>query len=109
MQWHAAVANFWRNDMADNHDLHLLAELSANIDTAQQAFQRAADEAFSRLETIDPDFVAALLDLFERRQAAASYLARIQFDDESNAYATLAAGKRDRILELLASVKHGIF
>jgi hypothetical protein len=43
MQWHAAVANFWRNDMADNHDLHLLAELSANIDTAQQAFQRAAD------------------------------------------------------------------
>lgn len=34
--------------MTDNHDLHLLAELSASIDNAQQAFQRAADEAFSR-------------------------------------------------------------
>lgn len=95
--------------MTDDHDPRSLAELSASIESAQQAFQRVADEAFSRLETIDPDFVAALLQLFERRQAAASYLARIQFDDESNAYATLAAGKRDRILELIARVKHGIF
>jgi len=95
--------------MTDNHDQSSLAELSANIDSAQQVFQRVADEAFDRLEAIDPDFVAALLELFGRRQAAASYLARTQFDDESNVYATLAAGKRDRILELLASVKHGIF
>jgi hypothetical protein len=95
--------------MTDDHDPHSLAELSASIESAQQAFQCVADEAFSRLEAIDPDFVAALLELFERRQAAASYLATIQFDDEPNAYATLAAGKRDRILELIARVKHGIF
>ena len=95
--------------MTFNHDLRLLAELSASIESAQQAFQRVADEAFNRLEAIDPDLVAVLLDLFERRQAAASYLARIQFDDDPNAYATLAAGKRDRILELITRVKHGIF
>lgn len=95
--------------MTDDHDPRLLAELSASIESAQQAFQRITDEAFSRLEAVDPDLVAALLELFERRQAAASYLARIQFDDEPNAYAALAAGKRDRILELITRVKHGIF
>jgi len=71
--------------------------------------RRVADEAFNRLEAIDPDLVAALLDLFERRQAAASYLAGIQIDDDPNAYATLAAGKRDRVLELITRVKHGMF
>jgi len=95
--------------MTGNDDSRSLAELSASIENAQQAFQGVADEAFSRLEAVDPDFVAALLDLFERRQAAASYLARIQFDDEPNAYAALAVGKRDRILELITRVKHGIF
>ena len=95
--------------MTNDHDPRSLAELSASIESAQQAFQHIADEAFSRLEAIDPDFVAALLELFERRQAAASYLATIQFDDEPNAYATLAAGKRNRILELITRVKHGIF
>ena len=95
--------------MTGNDDSRSLAELSASIENAQQAFQGVADEAFSRLEAVDPDFVAALLDLFERRQAAASYLARTQFDDEPNVYAMLAAGKRDRILELITSVKHGIF
>jgi hypothetical protein len=109
MWWHGVVAESSRNDMTDNHDLRSLAELSATIDSAQQVFQRVADEAFDRLEAFDPDFVAALLELFGRRQAAAGYLARTQFDDESNVYATLAAGERDRILELLASVKHGIF
>lgn len=93
--------------MTDEHDPRFLAELSASIESAQQAFQRVADAAFSRLEVADPDLVEALLDLFERRQAAASYLARIQFDDEPNAYAALAAGKRDRILELIARVKNG--
>jgi hypothetical protein len=95
--------------MTDDHDPGSFAELSASIESAQQAFQRVADMAFRRLEAIDPDFVAALLELFERREAAASYLARIQFDDEPNAYAALAAGKRDRIVELLARVKQGIF
>lgn len=95
--------------MTDDHDPRLLAELSASIESAQEAFQRVADEAFSRLEAIDPDLVAALLELFGRRQAAASYLAGIQIDDDPNAYATLAAGKRDRILELIARAKHGIF
>ncbi|TAM99985.1 MAG: hypothetical protein EPN40_04560 [Rhodanobacteraceae bacterium] len=95
--------------MTDNHDLCSLVELSASIESAQQAFQRVADEAFSRLEAIDPDLVAALLELFGRRQAAANYLARIQLDDEPNAYATLAAGKRDRIMELFARVKRGMF
>lgn len=95
--------------MTDDHGPRSLAELSASIESAQQALQCAADEAFSRLEAIDPDLVAALLELFERRQAAASYLARTQFDDEPNVYAMLAAGKRDRILELITSVKHGIF
>jgi CRP-like cAMP-binding protein len=91
--------------MTDDHDPRSLVELSASIESAQQAFQLVADEAFRRLEAIDPDFVAALLELFERRQAAASYLATIRFDVEPNAYATLAAGKRDRILELIARVK----
>jgi hypothetical protein len=109
MWWHGVVAESSRNDMTDNHDLRSLAELSATIDSAQQVFQRVADEAFDRLEAIDPDFVAALLELFGRRQAAASYLARTQFDDESSIYTTLAAGKRDRVMELLASVTHGIF
>ena len=95
--------------MTDDHDPRSLAELSASIESAQQAFQGVADEAFSRLEAVDSDLVAALLELFERRQAAASYLAGIQFDDEPNAYAALAAGKRDRILELITRVKHGIF
>jgi hypothetical protein len=62
--------------MTDNHDLRSLAELSASIDSAQQVFQRVADGAFDRLEAIDSDFVAALLELFGRRQAAASYLAK---------------------------------
>lgn len=95
--------------MTGNDDSRSLAELSASIENAQQAFQGVADEAFSRLEAVDPDFVAALLDLFERRQAAASYLAGIQIDDDPNAYATLAAGKRDCILELITRVKHGMF
>lgn len=95
--------------MTDGHDPRLLAELSASVESAQQAFQRVAYEAFSRLETVNPDLVAALLELFERRQAAASYLAGIQIDDEPNAYAALAAGKRDRIMELITRVKHGMF
>lgn len=95
--------------MTGDHDPRSLAELSASIESAQQEFQRVTEEAFSRLEAIDPELVAALLELFERRQAAASYLAGIQIDDESNAYATLAAGKRDRILERITRVKHGIF
>lgn len=95
--------------MTGDHDTRSLAELSASIGSAQQAFQGVADEAFSRLEAVGPDLVAALLELFGRRQAAASYLARTHFDDEPNAYATLAAGKRDRILELITKVKHGIF
>lgn len=85
--------------MTDDHDPRLLAELSARIESAQEVFQRVAEEAFSRLEAIDPDLVAVLLELFERRQAAASYLASVQIDDDPNAYATLAAGKRDRILD----------
>ena len=95
--------------MADDHGPRSLAELSASIKSAQQALQCVADEAFSQLEAIDPDLVAALLELFDRRQVAASYLAGIQIDDDPNAYATLAAGKRDRILELITRVKHGIF
>lgn len=96
--------------MADDHDPRSLAEISASIDSAQQVFQRVADEAFSWLEAaIDPDLVAAVLDLFGRRQAAAGFLAGLRIDDESNAYATLAAGKRDRILELITRVKHRIF
>jgi hypothetical protein len=95
--------------MTDNCNLPLLAELSTRIENAQQDLQRVADEAFSRLELIDPDLVAALLELFERRQAAAHYLATIQFDDRPNAYAVLAAGERSRIMETLDRVKHGIF
>jgi hypothetical protein len=53
--------------------------------------------------------VAALLELFGRRQAAASFLAGLRIDDEPNAYATLAAGKHDRILELITKVRHGTF
>lgn len=95
--------------MTDDHGPRSLAELSASIESAQQALQRVADEAFSRLEAIDPGLVAALVELFGRRQAAASYLAGIQIDDDPNAYATLAAGKRDCILELITRVKHGMF
>lgn len=54
--------------MTDDHDPRSLAEISASIDSAQQAFQRVADEAFSWLEAIDPDLVAALLELFGRRR-----------------------------------------
>lgn len=97
------------NNMTDDHDPRSLAEISASIDSAPQAFQRVADEAFSWLEAVDPDLVAALLELFGRRQAAAGFLAGLRMDEERNAYATLAAGKRDRILELITRVKHGIF
>lgn len=95
--------------MTDNCNLPLLAKLSTRIEDAQQDLQRVAGEVFSRLEAIDPDLVAALLELFERRQAAAHYLATIQFDDRPNAYAVLAAGERCRIMETLDRVKHGIF
>lgn len=95
--------------MTVNYNLLLLAELSTRIENTQQDFQKVADEAFSRLEVIDPDLVAILLELFERRQAAAHYLATVQFDDQPNACATLAAGERNRILEAVAKAKHGIF
>lgn len=95
--------------MTDKCNLPLLAELSTRIGNARQDLQRVTDEAFSQLEAIDPDLVAALLELFERRQAAAHYLATIQFDDRPNAYAVLAAGERSRIMETLDRVKHGIF
>lgn len=94
--------------MTDVYNSSLLAELSARIENTQQDFQRVADEAFSQLEGIDPELTAALLELFERRQAAAHYLATIRFDDRPNAYATLAAGERSRLLETLDRVKHGI-
>jgi|GEM_PF-2350471 len=89
--------------------LPLLTELSTRIESAQQDFQRVADEVFNRLEAIDPDLVGALAGLFERRQAAAHYLATVQFDDRPNVYATLAAGKRSRVLEAVIRMKHGIF
>jgi len=89
--------------------LPLLAELSSRIESAQQDFQRVADEAFNRLEAIDPDLVGVLVGLFERRQVAAHYLATVQFDNQANAYAVLAAGERCRIMETLDRVKHGIF
>jgi len=95
--------------MTDNSSLPQLAELSARIENAQQDLQRVADEAFSQLEAIDSDLVAALLELFEHRQAAAHYLATVQFDNQANAYAVLAAGERCRIMETLDRVKHGIF
>jgi len=95
--------------MTGNYDLLLLAELSTRIENTQQDFQRVADEAFRQLEVIDPDLVAILLELFERRQAVAHYLATVQFDDQPNAYAALAAGERNRILETVAKAKHGIF
>lgn len=89
--------------------LPLLAELSTRIESARQDFQRVADEVFNRLEAIDPDLVGALVGLFERRQAAAHYLATVQFDNRPSVYATLAAGKRGRVLEAIAKMKHGIF
>jgi len=89
--------------------LALLTELSTRIENAQQDFQRVAEEVFNRLEAIDPDLVGALVGLFERRQAAAHYLATVQFDDRPNVYATLAAGKRSCVLEAIVKVKHGIF
>jgi len=95
--------------MTDDCSLPQLAELSARIENAQQDLQRVADEAFSQLEAIDSDLVAALLELFEHRQAAAHYLATVQFDNQANAYAVLAAGERCRIMETLDRVKHGIF
>lgn len=94
--------------MTDDYNLSLLAELSVRIENTQQDCQRVADEAFSQLEVIDPELAAALLELFERRQAAAHYLATTRFDDRPNVYAILAAGERRRILETLDRVKHGI-
>lgn len=94
--------------MTHDRDSRSLAELSTDIDAARQAFQPTADVAFSRLASIDPEVAEALIGLFERRQAAASYIARIRFDDEPNAYATLAAGKRDSILELVAKVSRAM-
>ena len=87
----------------------VLAKLSTRLQNTQIDFQRAADEALRQLEEIDPELVASLLELFESRQAAAYYLATVQFDDDLNGYATLAAGKRGRILESLSKAKHGIF
>lgn len=94
--------------MTDDYNLSLLAELSARIENTQQDFRRVADQAFSQLEVIDPELAAALLELFEGRQAAAHYLATVRFDDRSNAYAILAAGERHQILEAVARVQHGI-
>lgn len=95
--------------MTHDHDSRSLAQLSTSVDDAQQAFWCVAYAAFSRLEVLDPELAAALVDLFEKRPAAARYFASVQFDDENNGYATLVAGKRDRILELIDRVKRGIF
>jgi len=95
--------------MADDENLTLLAELSVRVDNAQRDFQRVADEAFDRLKVIDPDLAVAVQNLFGLRQKAVSWLATARLGDYSNAYAVLAAGNRDLILETMTRVEYGIF
>jgi hypothetical protein len=83
---------------------------NASIQAVQSQEQREL-EILSLLESIDPDLVKDGLDLLDgARDNLARYLiGKIPALGGATCYSLLAAGKRDRVIQLFNAVRYGIY
>lgn len=76
---------------------------------ALEACDQAALDAFHLLQAADPELTDLALQLFQAEQSAASYLFNRQLDyHEGNAYACLAAGGREQVVQALYRIIYGM-
>lgn len=80
----------------------LLATLASDMDTADAAWQRAAERAFERLYAADPELSKLAIRALHSNSAAASFFAQnFVYADRGSVYAALVAGKRDKVVARL--------
>jgi hypothetical protein len=96
--------------MTEDTERQALQDLAQKIGAARQRWHSQIDLAFDELQRRDAELVAAAVQLFGDRHAAAEYFASKQIDyEECDGYAALAAGKRERILRVLGALEYGIY
>lgn len=86
----------------DDPGNELFATLASEIEVADEAWQRAAERAFERLHTADPElFKLAIRACHSNRAAAGFFAQKFVYSDRGNGYAALVAGKRDKVVARL--------
>lgn len=84
-------------------------DLARFTHNALKTCDQAALDAFHLLQAADPELTDLTLQLFQAEQSAASYLFNRQLDyHEDNAYACLAAGGREQVVQALNRIIYGL-
>lgn len=86
------------------------ANLNEQVRAATATWEAARVRVFRELRVVDPELADSALDTLRSEGSAASWLARKHaYFGMSSAYGALEAGERDRVMQMLGAIKHGIY
>lgn len=85
-------------------------DIAQSLQSDASSRQQTGRKAFTRLGALDSELATRATNAFGTDEKAAAYLAReLEPLGNRSAYQALADGDRDKVLQLLAAIEHGMF